>query len=52
MAAPKIFISSTYYDLRQSRENIEAFIKSIGYEPIMHERLTIPYTPERPLVEN
>lgn len=52
MAAPKIFISSTYYDLRQSRENIEAFIKSIGYEPIMHERFTIPYTQERPLVED
>lgn len=44
MAAPKIFISSTYYDLKQERSNIADFIKSLGYEPVMHERAGVTYT--------
>lgn len=44
MAVPKIFVSSTYYDLRQYRNNIESFIFSLGYEPVMHERSKIAYT--------
>ncbi|MCH5142150.1 MAG: DUF4062 domain-containing protein [Clostridiales bacterium] len=44
MAVPKIFISSTYYDLKQERSNIADFIKSLGYEPVMHERAGVTYT--------
>ena len=44
MAVPKIFISSTYYDLKQERSDIADFIKSLGYEPIMHERAGVTYT--------
>ena len=31
MAIPKVFISSTYYDLKQERDNIARFIKDLGY---------------------
>ncbi len=44
MAVPKVFISSTFYDLRQVRNNIETFIKSLGYEATMHERAMIGYS--------
>ena len=44
MAVPKIFISSTYYDLRQERSAIADFIKSLGYDPVMHERAGVTYT--------
>lgn len=37
MAAPRIFVSSTYYDLRQTRDNIKGFIEGLGYEAVMHE---------------
>lgn len=44
MAVPRVFVSSTYYDLKQYRNNIADFIKSLGYEPIMHERSGVAYT--------
>lgn len=34
MAAPRIFVSSTYYDLRQTRDNIKGFIEGLGYEAV------------------
>lgn len=43
MAAPRVFISSTYYDLRHVREDIGNFIKSMGYEPVMHDRGGVTY---------
>lgn len=49
MAAPRVFISSTYYDLKQVRNNIGDFIKSLGYEPVMHERSKVAYTQSQPL---
>ena len=49
MSVPRVFISSTYYDLRQYRNNIENFIISLGYEPVMHERAAIAYTQNQPL---
>lgn len=52
MAVPRVFISSTYYDLRQARNNIGDFIKSLGYEPIMHERSGVAYTQNAPLEED
>ncbi len=44
MALPKIFVSSTYYDLMHIRNDIETFIKNLGYEPILHERNNVTYT--------
>ena len=44
MAAPRVFISSTYYDLRHVREDIGNFILQMGYEPVMHDRGGVTYT--------
>lgn len=43
MAKPKIFISSTFYDLKYIRNDLERFIKDLGYEPILNEKGNIPY---------
>jgi hypothetical protein len=37
MAIPRIFISSTCYDLYDLRNNLREFIKSFDYEPVMSE---------------
>ena len=37
MAKPRIFISSTFYDLRQIRSEIDLFIETLGYEAIRNE---------------
>jgi len=46
MAKPRIFLSSTYYDLRQIRADLERFIKELGYEPVLNEQGNIPYGKE------
>lgn len=51
MARPRIFLSSTYYDLKQVRIDIERFIKDFGYESVLNERGNIPYGSERKLEE-
>lgn len=43
MAKPKIFISSTFYDLKHVREDISHFVKEQGYDPILFEKGEIPY---------
>lgn len=43
MAQPRIFISSTFYDLKHVRNDLERFILDLGYEPIMNERGQIAY---------
>ena len=42
MARPRVFISSTFYGLKQVRSDLEIFIKSIGYDPVLHERGAVP----------
>src|SRR5438270_9251216 len=32
MARPRVFVSSTYYDLRHIRGSLEVFIGSLGYD--------------------
>lgn len=49
MAVPRVFISSTYYDLKQVRNNIGSFIDSLGYESVMHERSEVAYSQNTPL---
>ena len=49
MAVPRVFVSSTYYDLKQVRYNIGDYIKSLGYDPVMHERSGVTYTHTGPL---
>jgi len=51
MAKPRVFISSTFYDLRQVRADLEHFAREIGFEPVLHERGSIPYGSEKKLEE-
>ncbi len=43
MAKPKIFISSTYFDLKQVRADLDRFIHDQGYESVLNELGNIPY---------
>lgn len=43
MARPRIFISSTYYDLKFVRNDLEIFVRGMGYEPVLNERGAIAY---------
>lgn len=49
MAKPRIFVSSTYYDLKHIRASLETFILSLGYEPVLFESGDIPFHHDRPL---
>ncbi|MBD3338620.1 MAG: DUF4062 domain-containing protein [Candidatus Lokiarchaeota archaeon] len=49
MAKPRIFLSSTFYDLRYIRTDLERFIQELGYEPVLNERGQIPYGKSEPL---
>lgn len=46
---PRIFISSTFYDLKYIREDLANFVRSYGYEPVLFEDGDIGYTPGKAL---
>lgn len=52
MAKPRVFVSSTYYDLKHIRASLDIFIDSLGYEPVLSEKGEIAYTHDRPLDES
>lgn len=52
MAHPRIFVSSTYYDLKHLRSSLENFIESLGFEAILSEKGDIAYSPDTPLDES
>lgn len=43
MAKLRIFVSSTYYDLKHIRNYLERFIKDFGYEPVLYESGSITF---------
>jgi hypothetical protein len=49
MARTRVFISSTFYDLKQVRADLEQFVRELGYEPVLNERGSIPYGSEEAL---
>jgi len=49
MAKPRVFVSSTYYDLKHIRNSLEAFIESLGYDAVMFESGDIPFHHDQPL---
>ena len=49
-ARPRIFISSTFYDLKQVRASLEVFVRELGYDPIVADN--IAYLPDRALDES
>lgn len=52
MAKPRVFVSSTYYDLKYIRASLELFIESLGFEAILSEKGNVAYTFDRPLDES
>ena len=45
MPAPKVFISSTCYNLSMAREQLRSFLLKLGYEPVMSEYSDVLYDP-------
>jgi hypothetical protein len=52
MAKPRVFLSSTFYDLKQVRSTLENFIASLGYDPVLSEKGSIAYSPDAALDES
>lgn len=52
MASPRVFVSSTYYDLKHLRSALDAFIAGLGYEGVFSEKGDIAYAPDAPLDES
>ncbi len=46
MAVPKVFISSTCYDLADVRDSLVGFIKSFGLEPVLSDKGDVFYHPD------
>lgn len=49
MSKPRVFISSTYYDLKYVRERIEHFISAYCFEPILFESDSVYFHPNKNL---
>lgn len=52
MAKPRVFISSTYYDLKHIRNSLEAFIDTLGYDAVLFESGDIPFQHDQPIDES
>ncbi len=48
MAKPRVFVSSTFYDLKQVREDLDRFISGLGYEAVLHEAGDVSYGKDSP----
>jgi hypothetical protein len=48
----KIFVSSTFFDLAQVREDIRTTILQLGHEPLLNEYSSFPVTPNIDTIEN
>ncbi len=46
MAIPKVFVSSTCFDLKEVRDSLSRFIKSYGFDPILSEHGDVFYHPD------
>lgn len=44
---PRVFISSTYYDLKYVRESLERFVKNYDFEPILFESGNVLFEPNK-----
>ena len=52
MAKPRVFISSTYSDLAETRDKVSGFVSNCGYEPVSFEKNDIPFKPDKSLEES
>ncbi len=46
---PKVFVSSTYYDLKYIRENIEKLLNDMGFESILFESGDVTFEHDKPM---
>lgn len=46
IAIPRVFVSSTCYDLRYIRENLKFFVRNMGFEPVLSEEGNVFYDPK------
>jgi hypothetical protein len=46
MASPKVFVSSTCFDLGEVREQLSRFIEQFGFEPVLSENGDVFYHPD------
>lgn len=52
MARPRVFVSSTFYDLKHIRASLEVFIESLGFDAILFEKGDIAFHPDVSLDES
>lgn len=52
MARPKVFVSSTFYDLKHVRASLEVFIHSLGFDSVLSEKGDIAFHPDTALDES
>lgn len=52
MARPRVFVSSTNYDLKHIRNDLRDFIELFGFEPVLNEIGSITYDHTQPLDES
>lgn len=52
MSRTKIFVSSTFFDLAQVREDIRTTILQLGHEPLLNEYPSFPVSPNVDTIEN
>lgn len=46
---PRVFISSTYYDLKYVRENLERVLLELNFEPVLFESNKVTFEHNKPL---
>jgi hypothetical protein len=51
MARPRVFVSSTYYDLKHVRSSLDNFIEALGFDSVLSEKGDIAFSPDAPLDE-
>ena len=49
---PCVMVSSTFYDLRQIRDDLRQFIEGLGYRPLLSEHPSFPIDPDATTIEN
>ena len=49
---PRVFVSSTHYDLKYLRSSLEALVESLGFDAILSEKSAITYDPDTHLDES
>jgi hypothetical protein len=52
MARPRVFVSSTYYDLKHVRSSLDNFIEALGFDSVLSEKGDIAFSPDVPLDES